>query len=190
MDFSMSHKKTSHSLIDVKSKIPDIEVDLKYASMENFTHEKIYNFEICYLLDVVVEKLGLIQQELATLNLGLKIWDGYRPIYAQKKLWQILPDENYVAHPQKGGRHTRGTAVDVTLINLSTKDELEMPSGFDDFSEKACINYMEASPNAIKNRTLLINIMQKHGFIVWINEWWHFDLCGWQDFPLIDKQIP
>lgn len=185
----MSHKKINLSLIDVKSKIPDIEVDLKYASTDNFVNQKIYNFDVCYLLDIVVEKLELIQQELATLNLGLKIWDGYRPISAQEKLWQILPDENYVAHPQKGGRHTRGTAVDVTLMNLSTKEELEMPSEFDDFSERASINYTNATPAAIKNRTLLINTMEKHGFIVWINEWWHYDLCGWQDFPVIDGQL-
>lgn len=185
----MNHKKIKHTLIDVKSKIPDIEIDLKYASDDNFVHQKIYKFDKCYLLDIAVEKLMFVQKELATVNLGLKVWDGYRPICAQEKLWQILPDENFVAHPQKGGRHTRGTAVDVTLIDLSTKEELEMPSKFDDFSERACINYTNATPTAINNRSLLINTMEKHGFIVWKNEWWHYDLCDWQEFPIIDEQV-
>jgi len=97
----------------------------------------------------------------------------------------LVPDERYVSDPRKGGRHTRGTAVDLTLV---TKDgqELPMPSAFDDFSEKAHRNYMGATPEEIGNRELLQTVMEKHGFIGLPTEWWHFDLVGWENYPPID----
>lgn len=84
------------------------------------------------------------------------------------------------------GRHTRGTAVDLTLINLSTGVELEMPSDFDDFSERAHLNYTGGLPVALQNRDLLVRTMAKHGLIAWRNEWWHFDLVDWEKYPVID----
>lgn len=175
-----------HNLIEVKKIIPTIEIDLKYATDNNFVNQKVYDFNKCYLLEEVITKLKLVQDNLSTLGLGLKIWDGYRPMYAQEKFWDIMPDENYVAHPKTGSRHTRGTAVDVTLIDLKSKQELEMPSGYDDFSEKAHTNYTDATKSTIKNRDLLIKTMEKYGFIVWKNEWWHFDIIGWQSYPVIN----
>jgi D-alanyl-D-alanine dipeptidase len=90
-----------------------------------------------------------------------------------------------VSDPRKGGRHTRGTAVDLTLITQNG-EELPMPSGFDDFSEKAHRTYMDCSPEEIKNRELLEEIMEKHGFVGLPTEWWHFDLVGWEAYPPID----
>ncbi len=182
----MENKQQLNTLQDVKKSIPSIEIDLRYATSNNFVHQQVYDFKICYLLVEVIEKLKLVQQDLASLGLGLKIWDGYRPMYAQEKFWKLMPDENYVAHPKKGSRHTRGTAVDVTLINVVTKEELAMPSGFDDFSERAHANYTKASMQALANRDLLINAMEKHGFTVWHHEWWHFDLINWQNYPVLD----
>lgn len=172
-------------LVDVKSFIPTIQVDLKYATTDNFTGEIVYDFHHCLLRKEAALKLRDVQAELQTRDLGLKIWDGFRPMSAQWKFWELIPDERYVSDPRKGGRHTRGTAVDVTLI---TKDgqELLMPSDFDDFSEKAHQDYKGANNEAIKNRELLKKTMERHGFVGLPTEWWHFDLVGWQNFPPLD----
>ncbi|MBA3958288.1 MAG: D-alanyl-D-alanine dipeptidase [Parachlamydiaceae bacterium] len=172
-------------LVDIQVFIPNIQIDLKYATADNFTGQIVYNFNRCLLLEVTALRLREVQVELETMGLALKVWDGFRPIAAQWKFWELVPDERYVSDPRKGGRHTRGTAVDVTLI---TKDgqELPMPSDFDDFSEKAHRDFMGASYEAIKNRELLQEIMKKHGFKGCSFEWWHFDLIGWQNYPPID----
>lgn len=172
-------------LVDLQSFIPQIQVDLKYATKDNFTGQIVYNFNCCLLIKEAALKLRDVQTELESIGLGLKVWDGFRPVAAQWKFWELVPDERYVSDPRKGGRHTRGTAVDLTLI---TKDgqELLMPSDFDDFSEKAHQDYMGASDEAIKNRQFLRDIMERHGFIGLATEWWHFDLIGWKNYPPID----
>lgn len=126
-------------------------------------------------------KIAVVQEELESIGLGLKIWDGFRPMAVQWKFWELVPDERYVSDPRKGGRHTRGTAVDVTLITKEGQ-ELIMPSSFDDFSEKAHRNYQGASVEAIQNRELLEKVMEKHGFVGIPSEWWHFDFVGWEDY--------
>ena len=172
-------------LVDIQLFIPNIQIDLKYATTDNFTGQIVYNFQCCLLLKEAAVKLREVQAELETIGLGLKVWDGFRPVAAQWKFWELVPDERYVSDPRKGGRHTRGTAVDLTLI---TKDgqELLMPSDFDDFSEKAHQDYLEASDEAIRNREFLRNIMERNGFIGLTTEWWHFDLIGWQNYPPIN----
>jgi D-alanyl-D-alanine dipeptidase len=172
-------------LVDLQSFIPNIRIDLKYATTDNFTGQVVYNFDCCLLLKEAALRLRDVQAELETVGLGLKVWDGFRPMAAQWKFWELVPDERYVSDPRKGGRHTRGTAVDLTLI---TKDgqELVMPSEFDDFSEKAHKDYMGASDEAIKNRVFLKEIMERHGFTGLRTEWWHFDFVGWQNCPPID----
>ena len=172
-------------LIDVKSAIPHIQVALKYATADNFTGQVVYNFNCCLLLEETVSRLRDVQAELETMGLGLKIWDGFRPLAAQWKFWELVPDERYVANPRKGGFHTRGIAVDLTLITKDGK-ELPMPSSFDDFSEKAHRNYMGATSEEIANRELLQTVMEKHGFIGYPCEWWHFNLVGWEKYPVID----
>lgn len=172
-------------LVNIQSFIPNIQVDLKYATKDNFTGQIVYNFHCCLLLKEAALRLLDIQAEVEAVGLGLKVWDGFRPMAAQWKFWELMPDERYVSDPRKGGNHTRGTAVDLTLI---TKDgqELLMPSDFDDFSEKAHRDYMGTSAEAIKNREFLREVMERHGFIGVATEWWHFDLIGWQDYPPID----
>ncbi|MGK5595117.1 MAG: D-alanyl-D-alanine dipeptidase [Parachlamydiaceae bacterium] len=173
-------------LVDIQSFIPGIQVELKYATKDNFTGQVVYDFHRCLLRKEAALKLCEVQEELALVGLGLKVWDGFRPVAAQWKFWEIVRDERYVSDPRKGGRHTRGTAVDVTLMTKEGQ-ELLMPSAFDDFSEKAHQDYMGASAEEIKNREFLRQVMERHGFIGLPTEWWHFDLIGWQDYPLIDK---
>ncbi len=176
--------KKKKVLIDVTTIIPNIVIDLKYATNDNFVNEVVYDDSTCYLLEETTLALKNVQDELATLGLSLKIWDGYRPFAAQEKFWALLPDERYVSNPKKGGRHTRGTAVDLTIVDIDG-EELPMPSPFDDFSERAHRNFMDATEEEIQNRNLLQTVMEKHGFIGLRTEWWHFDLKGWKNCPPI-----
>ena len=121
-------------LVNVAQAIPDIVIDLRYATDNNFTGEVIYIKVVCAVHEDLIPALQAIQAELRELGLGLKIWDGYRPQAAQWRFWELCPDERYVSDPRKGGRHTRGTAVDVTLIDLKTGKEIDMPTLFDDFT--------------------------------------------------------
>lgn len=175
----------SSELVDIQLYIPQIQVDLKYATTNNFTGQIIYNFNRCFLLKKAAIQLKKVQIELEKIGLGLKIWDGFRPLSAQWKLWELIHDPRFVSDPRKGGRHTRGSAVDLTLISKDKK-ELLMPSGFDDFSEKAYRDYFKGNKEAIKNRLLLQEVMQNNEFIGFPSEWWHFDLVGWENFPPID----
>lgn len=173
-------------LVDLSTIDPSIKIDLRYAGINNFLRRKLYPDEVCYLHQDTVVSLKKAQQAFKELGYGLKIWDGYRPLSVQWKFWEACSDERYVANPAKGGgRHTRGTAVDVTLIDLKTDTELEMPTTFDDFSPKAWSNSHDCSDIAKSNRTLLHKIMRNNGFQSIKTEWWHFDLKGWKNYPVL-----
>lgn len=162
-------------IVRVRDYIPDVVQDLKYATEDNFTGEVIYPFQDVYLRYGTVKKLMAVQQELRTMGLGIKIWDGFRPVSAQFKLWEICPDDTYVANPNVGySNHSRGFAVDLTIVDSSGR-ELEMPTGFDDFSGRADREYSDVSPEAKANSLLLEGIMEKHGFQGYYGEWWHYN---------------
>ena len=161
--------------VAVMDYIPDILVDLKYATQDNFTGQVIYEFEDVYLRYGMVKKLAAVQEELKDMGLGLKIWDGFRPVTAQFKLWEVCPDPTYVANPETGySNHNRGSAVDVTLVDSQGK-ELEMPTGFDDFSALADRDYSDCNETATANAMLLQNTMEAHGMSGYFGEWWHFN---------------
>ena len=155
--------------------IPDAWVELPYATKENFTGTVIYNFTEAYLRYGTVKKLASAAQLLREHGYGLAIWDGYRPVYAQQKLWDVCPDPNYVSKPGTGSQsHCRGIAVDLTLYNLKTGELLEMPSGFDAFSALGDRDYSDCTPAARTNAQLLESIMESCGFKPYSGEWWHF----------------
>jgi D-alanyl-D-alanine dipeptidase len=104
----------------------------------------------------------------------LKVYDCYRPPEVQKKFWALVPDERYVANPVKGSKHSLGAAVDLTLVDRRGR-ELEMPTRYDDFTERAHRDYMKLPRRAIRNRALLREVMVRHGFVPLPTEWWHFD---------------
>ena len=123
------------------------------------------------------------------MEMGLKIFDGYRPFSVQQRMWHLVPDERYVSNPSNNrGRHTRGTAVDVTLVDR-VGNELPMPSYYDEFSERSHRNYTQGSSETIHNRDVLENVMCKAGFIPYAYEWWHFDWKDWQQYPVLDISI-
>lgn len=162
-------------LVRIRDFIPEIREDLAYASENNFTGRKIYDFYNAYLRYGTVKKLSAAAAELARLGYGILIWDGFRPVSAQAALWDVCPDPAYVSHPVTGTRaHCRGNAVDLTLFNLETGEVLPMPTGFDDFSSLADRDYSDCSSETAENARLLEDVMKTHGFKPYKAEWWHF----------------
>lgn len=161
-------------LVDVQDYMPDIFVELKYATTDNFTGNVLYDFTVAYLRYGTVQKLMRVQQELEAQGLSLKIWDAFRPTSAHDQLWKAYPDPTYVSDPANGySSHCRGNTVDVTIVDSEGR-EVEMPSGFDEFSEKADRDYSDCSDEAEANAKLLQNLMAKYGFSSYQAEWWHF----------------
>lgn len=168
---------------DITTVNAHIRLDIRYATTNNFTHQKVYDSARCVLREGTARKLDAVQRELERMGLGLKVFDCYRPLEVQRRFWAILPDERYVADPAKGSRHNRGAAVDLTLVTRDGQ-ELQMPTAFDDFTEKAHRDYQALPPAAIRNRALLERVMKKHGFIPLPTEWWHFDDADWEKYPI------
>ncbi|MFH1254060.1 MAG: D-alanyl-D-alanine dipeptidase [bacterium] len=175
------------NLIEIKKINPTIKLDIRYATANNFTGKVIYPSAQCFLEKEAALALDAVQKELNAKGYGLKIFDGYRPLSVQKIFWEIYPDEKYVANPAKGSKHNRGTAVDLTLIDIKSGKELKMPSEFDEFSSRANRNYPKMDNATAKhNCKLLESIMEKHGFIGLTSEWWHFDYKNWKKYPIQD----
>jgi D-alanyl-D-alanine dipeptidase len=187
----LSWAQTSdRELVELTQIIPDLALDLKYATTDNFLHEKLYTVGRAYLSLGAAKDLKKVQDSLRVRGLGLKIWDAYRPLSVQWLMWEKLPDDNFVADPRSGSRHNRGAAVDVTLIDLSTGRELEMPTGFDDFTDRASHGYDNLPPNVVQNRALLGDMMQRvGGFAMYNAEWWHYTHNKSASYPLLDFQM-
>ncbi len=168
-------KPKDTDFVRVTDYIPNVITELKYHTHDNFTGQVIYEFEDVFLRYGTVRKLQAVVQELEQQGLGIKIWDGFRPVSAQFKLWEICPNSTYVANPNKGySNHSRGFAVDLTLVD-SRGEELEMPTGFDDFSARADRDYSDCTQVQTANAQLLEAVMEKHGFQGYWGEWWHFN---------------
>ncbi len=174
------------ALIDLEKFIPTLVLDIRYATTNNFTGEKIYNLSKAYARKPVAEALKKIQAELKKQGLGIKIFDAYRPYKATVKFYEVYHDTTYVASPYRGSRHNRGCALDLTVIKLSTGEELKMPTEFDSFKKEAWPTSLVSDPVVKKNRALLINVMEKYGFKVNSSEWWHFDFIGWKQYEVLD----
>lgn len=175
-------------IVDVRSLDSTIVLDIRYATDNNFTKKVLYPVAKAKLRREAAESLASVQRELKQQGLGLKIYDGYRPLSIQWKLWEVVPDSNYVADPRKGSRHNRGAAVDLTIID-SLGNELEMPTPYDDFTEKAWHTYDDLSDAVKKNRALLKDVMTRHGFQPIKSEWWHYDFHGWEMFDIMDEPL-
>ncbi|MFA5404543.1 MAG: M15 family metallopeptidase [Ignavibacteria bacterium] len=174
-----------YDLVDVWKLDTTIVLDIRYATTNNFTGKQVYDEAKFFLRTEPAKKILEVQKELKSLGLCLKIFDGYRPLSIQKKFWEILPDERYVADPKKGSRHNRGAAVDLTLVDKNGY-EIPMPTPYDDFTDKASRNYMDLPSQIIINRKFLEDLMTKYGFIGMPTEWWHFDYNGWEKYDVLD----
>jgi D-alanyl-D-alanine dipeptidase len=178
-DYLESIKKDPQNSMMALHVIKDIVLDLKYATASNFMKKQLYpSIKTTYLKRSAFQSLQAVQRELSMRKIGLKIWDAYRPYQTTVDMWEPIKDERFVANPAKGSGHNRGISVDLTLIDLNTGKELDMGTGFDDFSEKASHDYSRLSTQVLANRQLLNNVMKKHGFIALESEWWHYYMPG------------
>lgn len=159
----------------VNKYIPDIYVELMYATDNNFTGVRIYDFTDAYLRYGTVKKLANVQKELKEQGYSLKIWDACRPFEAQQKLWEVYPDPNYVANPADGmKKHNLGGTVDITMV-AADGSIIPMPTEFDDFSLKADRNYSDIdNEEAVNNVMILQNAMENNGFTGYQGEWWDY----------------
>lgn len=176
----------NNELVEIKKAIPNIKLDIRYATKNNFMQQVMYKQARAFARRPVVAALKKIQNELNKKGYGLKIFDGYRPYAITVEFYKKASDKNFVANPAKGSKHNRGCAVDLTLINLKTGKELVMPTPYDSFSAAAAAKYEKVSPEAKKNRDFLIAIMAKYQMNVLENEWWHYDFSNWKSYDLMD----
>lgn len=162
-------------LVNLKKVIPNIILDLAYATTNNFTHTKIYlKVTTTYMRQPAAKALALVQKELNGKGLGLKIWDAYRPYTATEYMWELVKDERYTANPSKGSGHNRGIAADLTIIDLKTGKELDMGTGFDNFTDSAHHVFKHLPEQVLNNRHLLKSTMEIYGFKAVDTEWWHY----------------
>jgi zinc D-Ala-D-Ala dipeptidase len=175
-------------MINLQKIIPNIVLDLRYATTNNFMKRIMYTEQPTYtfLRLPAAKALMNVQNELNKLGYGLKIFDAYRPYFVTEKFWELVHDDRYVADPKKGSGHNRGIAVDLTIINLTTKQELKMPTGFDDFTDSAHHDFINLSEEVLMNRKLLKQTMEKFGFNAFATEWWHYSLPNPEKYDVLD----
>lgn len=167
-----------NELIDLKKKIPNLVLDLKYGTANNFTKKKLYeNANTTYMRLEPAFALFELQMELNKMGYGIKVFDAYRPYAATKLMWDLIQDEAYVANPKNGSGHNRGTTIDLTLMDIKSGRELDMGTPFDNFTDSASHAFTpKFNATIIANRTLLRTSMEKYGFKILASEWWHY---GW-----------
>jgi len=142
-----------------------------------------------YLRLPAAKALLKVQQELNKKGLGLKIFDAYRPYSVTKKFWELVHDERYVANPKKGSGHNRGIAVDLTIIDLKTDKELNMGTGFDNFTDSAHQDFAALPKDVLANRQMLKETVEKYGFNLLATEWWHYSWPNPEKFEILDLDI-
>ncbi len=149
--------------------------DLRYATKNNFLKEKVYDCAECYTRVKTAMALLAANSEFHDKGVRIKFFDCYRPNSVQYKMWEIVPNPQYVANPKKGSIHNKGGAVDITLETLEG-EELDMGTDFDFFGKRAYHDMTDLPQEILDNRKLLKETMEKHGFWSIRTEWWHYNL--------------
>jgi D-alanyl-D-alanine dipeptidase len=175
-------------LVELVRVEPSIRLDVRYATPNNFVGRPVYRQPRVFLQRPAAEAVARAHRGLASKGYGLLVFDGYRPWSVTRLFWEVTPAHlrEFVADPRKGSRHNRGCAVDLTLFDLATGREVEMPTAYDDFTEKAAQDYAGATPSQSAHRRILRDAMLAEGFLVYPSEWWHFDYAAWQEYPILD----
>jgi D-alanyl-D-alanine dipeptidase len=165
----------------------DVEIAIAYATANNFSGAPVYcgaNAAKCFLHPVAAAKLQTAIKYAAGMGLRFKIFDAYRPTEAQFKLWEHTPDPDFLANPHSGSPHSRGVAIDLTLIDANGK-ELDMGTAFDEFDPKSYHSNLQISAAAQKNRRIILGIMVAAGWDWYDNEWWHYQLPNPRAYRLL-----
>jgi len=184
----MAIADSQKKMTDLRRLIPGIVLDLRYATTDNFTGQRMYPAQTgtTFLRWPAADSLKQVQAELKGMGLGLKIFEAYRPYSVTVKFWELVHDPRYVADPSKASGHNRGIAVDLTLIDLKTGKEIPMPTGFDNFTDSAHHDFVDLPAAILANRKLLREVMEKHGFIAFPTEWWHYSLPDPEKYEALD----
>jgi len=175
--------------LDVLASLADIvgiRLDIRYATTNNFMGFAIYDSPCAYARPVVAEAVARVQTTLAGQGYGLAVHDAYRPWSVTKMFWDVVPPASraFVADPEIGSKHNRGCAIDLSLCDAETGTLLDMPSRYDEPTERAHSHYRGGTSLARWHRDLLRMAMEAEGFTVQPDEWWHFDFHAWQDYPI------
>jgi zinc D-Ala-D-Ala dipeptidase len=180
--------KREANLVELITLDVTIKLDIRYATSDNFVGRPVYPAARAFLQKPAAKAVARVHRKLRKLGLGLVIFDGYRPWTITKLFWDVVPDDKrkFVADPAKGSKHNRGCAVDLSMFELATGRLVDMPSGYDEFTERASPNYEGGTEQQRANRELLRKLMEAEGFTVNPNEWWHFDYKNWQDYAIYD----
>ena len=173
-------------LVELVTLDPTIKLDIRYATANNFLGTPLYTQARAFLQRPAAEALVRAHLELKAQGYGLIIHDGYRPWYVTEIFWKATPDDKkiFVANPAQGSNHNRGCAVDLSLYDLQTGKEVEMPSGYDEMTKRAYADYTGGTAEERARRALLRHAMEKQGFLVNPDEWWHFDFKDWKRYPI------
>ena len=184
----ISENKREADLIELTKLDKSIRLDIRYATDNNFVGRAVYPEARAFLQRSAAEAVVRVQKLLKKEGLGLVIYDGYRPWAITKLFWEVVPvdQRQFVADPTKGSRHNRGCAVDLSIVDLKTGKPIPMPSGYDEFNERASPDYKGGADEERANRDKLRRLMEAEGFTVNSSEWWHFDYNGWQQYAIYD----
>lgn len=175
-------------LVELVKLDPTIRLDIRYATKNNLLGRRVYKEARAFLQRPAAEALVRVSSSLRAQGYGLAIFDGYRPWQVTKVFWDATPADKkeFVADPQKGSRHNRGCAVDLTLYDLKSGQEVRMPSEYDEMTERSHINYKCGNAEATRLRELLRVAMEAEGFSVYEPEWWHYDYNDWKQYPILN----
>ena len=180
-------KREAH-LIELITLEPTIKLDIRYATDDNFVGKKVYPEARAFLQKPAAKAVAKVHRKLREKGLGIVVFDGYRPWSITKLFWEVTSEDKrkFVANPAKGSKHNRGCAVDLSIFDLKTGQPIEMPSGYDEFTERASPDYAGGTPDQRANRDMLRKLMEDAGFTVNPNEWWHFDYKDWEKYAIYD----
>jgi D-alanyl-D-alanine dipeptidase len=175
-------------LVEIVRLDASIRLDTRYATSDNIVHHAVYREARAFLQRPAAEALVRVHRSLSSKGYGLLVFDGYRPWSVTKYFWDIVREDQraFVANPKKGSKHNRGCAVDLSLYDLATGREVEMPSAYDETSERSSPDYKGGTAEQRARRDLLRAAMENEGFTVEPNEWWHFNYKDWQSYPTLD----
>jgi D-alanyl-D-alanine dipeptidase len=177
------------NLVELVKLDSTIKLDIRYATKYNFVGQPVYKEARAFLQKDAAEALKKVNTKMHILGYGLLVFDGYRPWDVTKLFYDVTSKENkkFVADPKEGSRHNRGCAIDVSLYDLVTKKEIEMPGVYDEMTDRSYFDYTGGTEEQRKARDLLIAAMQEEGFTVYKYEWWHFDYKDWQQYRITNK---
>ena len=165
-----------------------LRLDIRYATKNNFTGRPVYTEARAFLQRPAAEALARASRALRKQGFGLVVFDGYRPWHVTKLFWDLTPEDKkqFVADPARGSRHNRGCAVDLTLRDLRTGEQVSMPGEYDEMTERSHVNYAGGTAEQRRLRDLLRAAMEAEGFTVYEPEWWHFDYKDWRQYPILN----